>query len=55
MLVFFVLLTVVSGCVHLLGGHGRRAQIEEQNKEYEAEQKKLMEHQERRRIAELSK
>jgi len=52
---FFVVLAFLSACVHLLGGEGKRAQIEEANKEYELEQKKISELQEKRRLAGLQK
>lgn len=48
-------LSFLSAAIHLFGGYGKRAEIEAQNKEFELEQKKLLEHQERRRSAELKR
>jgi len=52
---FCCVLSFLCGCVHLLGGEGKRSQIETANKEYELEQQKIQDFKEKRRIAGLQK
>ncbi len=52
LIVFFFVTALLAACCHLLGGYGRRKQMEAEKREYDLEQQRLEELAQKRRLAE---